>query len=247
MVLRWLKRKIKLVWQGLPVTIVGALVVGFFGLMWDAHRAAEKTFGRPPTGSKQDWGTYGDYLGGVVGTYASLASVCLLFLAYFQQSQLLRHAQNQGVREELQRLISSISKNIDELLDAPRVRPRELMALHPRPASLSTTLRAAIKAFDTELQAGMVTQSRCAAIARDETVVALSRELSRFEWCLGQFRKHEGSPVLPAFYGSHYGGATLLIHVVFRSDFPEDSVENMGLAANLPEWRELIRAIDAKP
>lgn len=68
---------------------------------------------------KGDWGTFGDYIGGTLGTlFAFLAFIGVLFTVYLQDKQ-LQHARAQSKLEELQRLMASHSARIDGLLDGP--------------------------------------------------------------------------------------------------------------------------------
>src|SRR5947207_6827767 len=104
---RWLRSPR---WKALSddaVFIAAVLVVGWAGTqMWAAYQGWQKKFGAAPGDSRGDWGTYGDYLGGLVGTYASVVTLVLVALTYWQQSKQLKHAKEQGVREELQRLVA---------------------------------------------------------------------------------------------------------------------------------------------
>jgi hypothetical protein len=70
------------------------------------------------SGNPSDWGVFGDYVGGTLGTiFGALAFVGVLVTLRIQQTQ-IDEIRNQFKLEELQRLIASLSSKVDEILDS---------------------------------------------------------------------------------------------------------------------------------
>lgn len=64
--------------------LIGALIVGCGSSYWAYYDTFKDT---PISGQPADWGTFGDYIGGVSGTIFSIISVILLYVTLQKQAQ----------------------------------------------------------------------------------------------------------------------------------------------------------------
>lgn len=110
----------KLVYRLLALSVIATVIatgtyVYKFGSPW-----------RPTLSSdKSEWGLFGDYIGGTLGTYFSfLAFIGVLYTALIQHQQ-LKHVEAQAHIEEFQRLTATLSARIDDMLAAAPRYPSE--------------------------------------------------------------------------------------------------------------------------
>ncbi len=63
-----------------------------------------------------DWGVFGDYIGGTIGTFFAFAAFVAVLVTVAIQREQLDHARKQASLDELQRFLSNTAMRIDEML-----------------------------------------------------------------------------------------------------------------------------------
>jgi uncharacterized membrane protein len=162
--------------------------------------------------STSDWGLFGDYVGGTLGTvFAMLAFIGVLVTVYLQSEQ-LDTIKKQANIEELQRLLATLSGRIDERMDAPSHPLPPRLAFAAQRAGSAVTLNflistAGTKAIDAtgEFAAPILDEMQSDIIqAIQHDVAVLCHELQQLVWCLEEFKVAGGSGSVATFYERRY-------------------------------------------
>jgi hypothetical protein len=69
------------------------------------------------SGDPDDWGVFGDYIGGTLGTFFGFAAFVGVLVTIAIQRQQLEHARKQAYLDELQRFLSDTAARIDVMLN----------------------------------------------------------------------------------------------------------------------------------
>jgi hypothetical protein len=205
-------------------TIAGSLGPGLKKLIWLGAAAAWIAFGLYvykfafATGQwfvlsndRQDWGTFGDFFGGILNPFFSyLAFLGVLFTVILQARQ-LDEMRNQAGHDEMQRVQSSIAERIDGMLSARFVPIREIPGESLLPAATIFDVIAALGTFATHPRPSEDERAKAAAtlaVSRlDELSLqtfALRLQLESLSWMLIRYRKSGGNATVMEYYAYRY-------------------------------------------
>ena len=153
------------------------------------------------------WSNFGSYVGGVLGpTFALLAFLAVLLTVWLQAKQ-LESSRRQAHLEELQRVVATIAKTIDDML----VQSAGSNALVPTMAE-RTVFNVLSAAGTAALVAALdyivgAKNSTIVQAAKDSLLVqsqSLLIEMHQLVWCLEQYELEGGSPTVVEFYKRRY-------------------------------------------
>lgn len=164
--------------------------------------------------SKQEWGTFGDYFGGLLGTFFSfLAFLGVLFTVNLQARQLDAMRQQAG-HEEMQRAQAGIAQAIDAILAAEFKLPE---TIHGVVSTSRTTLREKLTELGTHLLQEPPEDDekhkewlwadvnyRDLKLALDSQTKQLRVEFDSMSWMLTEYRKANGSETVLDYYKHRY-------------------------------------------
>jgi len=185
------------------------------------------TFG-PRTGfhlSKYDiaWANFGNYAAGVLGPlFGFLAFVGVLLTVWLQAKQLDAARQQAGL-EEIQRVLATVSAQIDALLSQPPNQHIDHHRLRNAPNTVFTIITAAgsaaiSPATDYIVQASNETLVREAQQAVAAQMSAIGLELDQLAWCLQEYEKQAGSATVVSFYKRRFNTVTCWIDAIQSLD-----------------------------
>ena len=155
------------------------------------------------------WANFGSYLGGVLGpAFAFLAFAAVLVTVWLQARQ-LDNARQQSQLEEIQRVVSVVSANIDSLLS--QVASGTSQSVDPKnvertvfvvlaaggTASLASTANYLVEASNNSL----VRSTKDALLLQGRSLVI---ELQQLVWCLEEYEREGGSSTVIMFYRKRY-------------------------------------------
>lgn len=172
---------------------------------------------------KQDWGTFGDYLGGVLNPFFSyLAFLGVLFTVILQARQLDTMRQQAG-HEEMQRVQASVSQRIDAMLDQPFAPKVQVVSDSPVPP---TTVRDAIEQLgmfvirprprDDATRSEQDKQIGTRIFELAPMAFPISRELNSLGWLMERYKQAGGHVSVMDHYSFRYVyWATLLAGLRF--------------------------------
>lgn len=171
--------------------VVGAYVINFAVI----HQSQFST-------ETSDWGQFGDYIGGILNPlFAFLAFAGVLYTVHLQSAE-LRLARRQSELDELQRLISSISKEADSILNQ---KPSELG--NPPIKNERFTIFQMLSALGT----ATLDNHPNAEALRGKAVETISIEINIFlielhqlVWALDAYKSAGGSDNVIDFYKNRY-------------------------------------------
>ena len=157
---------------------------------------------RPVSDLVTEWGAFGDYVGGLLGAlFGFLAFLGVVVTAYLQERR--------SSLDELQRLLASESKLIDDLLASqPRVLPEKYEAERGRIDVSLILTGAGLNALDG-VQMDPVKEKRRieligAAQSASVELAEINSELDQLVWLLKEFIKRGGGDVIESFYVRRY-------------------------------------------
>jgi uncharacterized membrane protein len=97
----------------LAITIVGLLsIIGAFCLY-----VYGGGFSHGLSAQSQDWGSFGDYFGGVAGPVLGLISIAILGITLLQQSYQLDQQFREGLKQDALRFVGKVQDDLDRLLE----------------------------------------------------------------------------------------------------------------------------------
>jgi len=159
--------------------------------------------------SDSAWSNFGSYLGGVLGpVFSFLAFVGVLFTVWLQAKQ-LDTSKNQANIEEMQRVISSISTNIDAVLAQSPNKHISNHRLRDAPITVYSLIAAAGTAA-LSLPTDYIVEasnSELVAIAKEAIsteTATIGLELYQLVWCLREYQRQDGSITVVDFYKQRY-------------------------------------------
>ena len=167
----------------------------------------------------EDWARFGEYVGGTLGAaYGLLAFAGVLLTIHLQSTQLelqrnqISLVRRQAQLDELQRLVASVSRRVDELCDAE---PEGIAtATFVRLACLSGPLtitklvthygamRVTTPPLLPEEQLGAAIREMVRTLRFDCALIAA--ELGQLARCVSEYSDAGGSPVVADFYRRRY-------------------------------------------
>jgi hypothetical protein len=178
------------------------------------------TFVAAPAGwvvskSSEEWARFGDFFGGILGPiYAFLAFASFLVTVHLQNTQ-IKIIEHRSTLEELQRLLASVSKTIDDRLaeiiefktlhEVPRFEPANLRLLlrGTGQAALSTPISDPEKRLiDTVLNDANVEFSEIAV------------EIHQLVKILNVYSVNKGDTAVSEFYHERYADIVCYLHLL---------------------------------
>ena len=160
------------------------------------------TFGIEFSRSPSDWGIFGDYVGGTLGTLFSFAAFVGVLITIRIQDKQLRHQEQQSHRDELQRLLASTSSNLDGWLASspPNIPPelRESTEREKFAASTYVFLRTVgrIKLGHPDAVGTFDALKTHSSEAVRSIAYLLIQELDQLATCLREYESAEGSAAI---------------------------------------------------
>lgn len=202
------------------------LVLGLvFALI--AVGAYSSTFG-PQSGyslAKSDgaWSIFGSYVGDVLGPLFSFLAFVGVLLTVWLQAKQLDTMRSQANHEEVQRVVSNISSNIDTLLAQAPNQHIDHHRLRDAPITIFTVISAAGSAALSSSTDYIVRASheKLIAISREaiETeATAIGLELEQLAWCLQRYQEQSGSLTVVEFYKRRYNPVACRLDAIGKLD-----------------------------
>ena len=168
------------------------------------------------------WANFGTYVGGMLGpVFAFLAFVGVLATVWLQVQQ-LQHLKSQAHLEELQRVIATVSKSIDDLLVQP-AGPATGQSFSQNSertvfVMLSAAGTAALTAMRNNLDATLLASNNTVInVAKDSLLLqsnSLLIELQQLVWCLEEYEQNSGSQTVAKFYKNRYAAVVCWLDAI---------------------------------
>lgn len=198
--------------------IMWILVIAFlpFGLCISVYYIRFKYFlGYPISPVQADWGTFGDFVGGVLNPiYAFLAFVGVVYTVLLQKKQ-IEMMKEQEKLNELQNLIQGQAAKIDETLYGRKFRIKENTE---DVADIFNILRAISKiSIDAEkepdgLDAMVYEDERATVLGKiSYELIFIEEQIGFLVWCLQTYEKNKGNKDIIDFYCAKYRHAVFML------------------------------------
>jgi hypothetical protein len=166
---------------------------------------------------KSDWGTYGDFVGGLLNPYFSFLAFIAVVLTVVLQARQLDEMKKQAGLEEMQRVMSTVATRIDSLLAAPLALEPENFKPLDAPQSMFTfiSLLGTWKigeAASAKPLAGQIdwpkwmfndVASKLSAVLDTETV-AVRLEFEALAWMLSKYGAQDGNATVIDYHQYRY-------------------------------------------
>jgi hypothetical protein len=184
-----------------------------FGLCVVAYFIRFGLFMKLPISSNQgDWGTFGDFVGGVLNPiYAFLAFAGVVYTVLLQKDQ-IEIMKTQQKLDELQQLLLGVSSSIDKVLYEQKHKYRDvdtpvfnlLMAISNDSARLE---------LDPSLPIRYVYRDTRESILNliSYNLVYIEEQLSHMVWCLQTYNNNKGSKDIEEFYVGKYRNTVFMM------------------------------------
>ncbi|MGZ8250745.1 MAG: hypothetical protein ACXW1P_00245 [Methylophilaceae bacterium] len=161
----------------------------------------------------EQWGQFGDYFGGTLNpAFAFLAFIGVLLTVYLQSEQ-LKIVKAQTLIEEIQRLIASVSQELDSLFQqSPKVLPDEFSE-KSHPFTIFSLLSAIGTAVLKDVPNADTLRSKslhCIDLELRTIVI----ELNQLTWALQKYELAGGSVVVIEFYRKRYEVSTCWLNTL---------------------------------
>ena len=182
----------------LATSLVAGLYFLSFGSRFDLSSA------------NQDWGTFGDYIGGTLGTVFSLLAFFGVLCTIWLQASQLDLASKQAQLDEIQRVLATVSARLDQLLSDHVNHQFKSYKLRSEPADFFRVLSAGGTATLSPSPSDWMVQAQLneiiaeckAAIGPQAPVVGI--ELDQLAWLLGRYQEQGGAAAVVVFYRRRY-------------------------------------------
>lgn len=155
------------------------------------------------------WSDFGSYFGGLLGVWFAFLAFGGVLITIRLQAEQLRHAQAQAHLEELQRVISGVSSNIDSVLNSALATIPLHRNFNGEKPTVFTVISAggtaALSTTDNHLSEA--SRQQLLAISKDAIslqVGVLGIEFDQLVWCLQSYETASGSPTVVYFYRRRY-------------------------------------------
>lgn len=170
--------------------------------------------------TNQDWGIFGDYIGGTLGTAFSLLAFFGVLCTVWLQASQLDLAGKQAQLDEIQRVLATVSTRLDQLLSDQVNHQFKNYKLRSEPIDFFRVLSAggtatlSPPASDWMIQGQLnETIAECkAALAPQAPVVGI--ELDQLAWLLGRYQEHGGAAAVVDFYRRRYNAVACWLDVL---------------------------------
>lgn len=168
--------------------------------------------------SKQEWGTFGDYLGGILNPFFSYRAFLGVLFTVILQARQLDAMKAQAGLEEMQRVQSTIAARVDALLASPFVmqsspfsEPRSSESIFGMVSALGTHLLREPATGGENWERWLWTDEsvRDHKEALRTQTVALRLELDGLAWMLLRYQEQGGDETVLEFYGYRYRAVTV--------------------------------------
>ena len=176
-----------------PIVIIAGSYAIYFGYI-KGYTLSEST---------EKWGQFGDYFGGTLNPiYALLAFVGVLVTIYLQTEQ-LKVAEKRALIEEIQRLIFSVSTEIDSLLkQQPKITPAEFAGRNHPFTIFSLISATATSYLKNDPNAEIVKQKTIPCIELEVSSIII--ELHQLTMTLEKYKTIGGDEIVVDFYKKRY-------------------------------------------
>jgi hypothetical protein len=213
-------------------------------------------FGKPDV-----WGQLGDFVGGTINPLLAFLSLLVLLQTMREQGRQLTQTRRHAILEELQRLISTVSTALDELLRRPVHAASPVLNLGRSQWAVTREAEfqqmAAKAGIDTKhpisLAEAIVQVQWYMMWAHDEQrlksvgyeLKEVRDQLQRLDWCLSEFLKNGGAPVIARFYGVQYKTTALVVAVLSSpyDNYEMPALTRLGLGTELVALRDTIETV----
>jgi uncharacterized membrane protein len=174
------------------------------------------------SGEREVWGTFGDYIGGVLNPIFSFLAFIGVLLTVLLQAKQLDIARDQAHFEELQRVLASLSNQIDSMLNQMPTyyAAKEFVRGDVAPLTLFNH----ISAFGTDLLRpsaqrsfeNTVNEHGVKGLRNDISVSvdAVALEFHSLAWALQNYGEKGGSATVVEFYKFRYGAIVTWLDVM---------------------------------
>jgi len=170
--------------------------------------------------ANQDWGTFGDFIGGTLGTIFSLLAFFGVLCTVWLQATQLDLAGKQAQLDEIQRVLATVSTQIDQLLLNQVNHLFKSYKLRPEPANFFSVLSAGGTAALSPPSSDWMAKAQrdeliaeCkAALAPQATVVGI--ELDQLAWLLARYQEQGGAAAVIDFYKRRYGAIVCWLDIL---------------------------------
>lgn len=157
---------------------------------------------------REIWAHFGSFYGGLMGPFVGLLAFIGIFFTILLQIEQLKISKQQVEIQEMQRVLASISAQIDQMLAATPVyfEAKPFVIKEAAPMSLFNNIAALGTEFlNTKAGEDIPLEMRqvWADIYLNSNAVAL--ELHSLSWALEKFQEAGGSPTMVQFYQFRYG------------------------------------------
>jgi len=152
----------------------------------------------------EDWGHFGEYVGGMFGMLAFIGVLVTIDLQRRQVDQL----NNQSTADELMQLCRNLAKNIDDRLDRELPGSRELEFV--RSANCSADYQGLVNAAGSDnpalqSQLGAAVTDMGADIFVTQALQKMAAEMDYLANCADEMEGYGGSRVIVNYYRKRYG------------------------------------------
>lgn len=213
------------------------------------------------------WGQLGDFVGGTLNPILAFLSLLVLLKTMREQRKQVHQLRQHAVLEELQRLMTSVSVALDEVLRRPVAESSPLLTLNRSSWGIERDrefLRSATRAGLSHLVPDrLLIPTTLARTLEDvrlylhwdyskeifwaiRTELADAREqLKRLDWCLGEFLNNGGAPVIAHFYGVQYRTVALVTAALADSpnSYGQEAANRLGLGAELRDLLDTMSTV----
>lgn len=165
------------------------------------------------------WSNFGNYLGGVLGSLFSFLAFVGVLLTVWLQAKQLDTSRTQANLDEIQRVLSNLSTNIDALLAQPPSKHINHYWLRDAPITVFTIVAAAGSAALSSPSDYIVKASHEQLIAAAKDAVsteatAIGLELEQLTWCLQEYQRQNGAFTVVEFYKRRYNAITCWLDAI---------------------------------
>lgn len=158
----------------------------------------------------QDWATFGNYIGGTLGTVFSLLAFFGVLCTVWLQASQLDLASRQAQLDEIQRVLATVSARLDRLLSDPVNHQFKSYKLRSEPADFFRVLSAGGTVTLSPPASDWMVQSQLSEIigeckiALDPQALVVGIELDQLAWLLGRYTAQGGAASVVDFYRRRY-------------------------------------------
>lgn len=221
-----------------------AAVVGMWAVFeaWAAYSLLKQHQASALASGKIDqWGQYGDYLGGVVGTYAAVVSACLLVVTFHAQYLALEHAKQHSILSEYQRVIAEAKVAVDRALAEPFAAGADFPYMVPKGGHDVFGMCNVLWGVATSVPAFPPNYGK--ALFEHEGFRRAQIHFYHLVYALSQFKARGGDPSVAMLYSSAYGAQLVVFSALWPAKRSIDYFEVLGAEA---EFRKQAEALQQK-